>query len=463
MKEIEAIGRQNELVEVALYFASTASDYSTGQKLAVDRGSVTKKYLHISLVIYQTKLLYKSEIIEIKGELQMTNVYILGGARTPFGSFGGSLKDVSAVELGEIASRGAIEQSKVEAGEIEHVFAGNVIHTSKNASYLARHVALKAGVPIASPSLTLNRLCGSGLQAVVSAAQTIMLDEARVVLALGAENMSQSPHVLRNVRFGTGLKSPEMDDMLWATLSDEYVGCGMGNTAENLADQYEIGRDVQDQFALESQKKASRAHREGRFKQEITPVIVMNKGKQTAIDEDEYIRHDATIERLAVLKPAFKKGGTVTAGNASGINDGAAAVVLASESYLTKSPSINPIARIVSWGIAGVDPSIMGIGPVPASQIALKKAGLSIDDIDLIEANEAFAAQYLAIEKELGLNREKVNVNGGAIALGHPVGASGARILNSLAIELKNQGKKYGLATLCIGGGQGISMIIESV
>ncbi|MGE7767046.1 acetyl-CoA C-acetyltransferase [Peribacillus sp. NPDC096540] len=393
----------------------------------------------------------------------MDTVYLLGGARTPFGSFGGSLKDVSAVELGEIASRGAIEKSKVEAEEIEHVFAGNVIHTSKNASYLARHVALKAGIPIESPSLTLNRLCGSGLQAIVSAAQTISLDEAQVVLALGTENMSQSPHVLRNVRFGTGLKSPEMDDMLWATLTDEYVGCGMGMTAENLANQYKIGREAQDQFALESQNKAARAQQEGRFKQEITPVIIENKGRRITIAEDEYIRHDATKERLADLKPAFKKDGTVTAGNASGINDGAAAVILASESYLTKNPSIAPMARIVSWGIAGVDPSIMGIGPVSASKIALKKAGLNINDIDLIEANEAFAAQYLAVEKELGLNREKVNVNGGAIALGHPVGASGARILNSLAIELRNQGKKYGLATLCIGGGQGISMIIESV
>ncbi|WP_338753077.1 acetyl-CoA C-acetyltransferase [Bacillus sp. FJAT-52991] len=393
----------------------------------------------------------------------MADVYILGGARTPFGSFGGSLKDVSAIELGTIACRGAIEQSKVEAKEIEHVFAGNVIHTSKNSSYLARHVALKAGIPIESPSLTLNRLCGSGLQAVVSAAQTISLDEAQVALALGTENMSQSPHVLRNVRFGTGLKSPDMDDMLWATLSDEYIGCGMGMTAENLADQYEIGREMQDQFALESQRKAARAQREGRFKQEITPVIVTNKGKQITIDEDEYIRHDAAIERLAKLKSTFKKDGTVTAGNASGINDGAGAVILASDAYLTKNSSITPMARIVSWGIAGVDPSIMGIGPVPATRLALKRAGLSIDDIDLIEANEAFAAQYLAVEKELNLNREKVNVNGGAIALGHPVGASGARILNSLAIELKNQGKKYGLATLCIGGGQGISMIIESV
>ncbi len=393
----------------------------------------------------------------------MTNVYILGGSRTPFGSFGGSLKDVSAVELGVIASRGAIEKSKVDVNEIEHVFAGNVIHTSKNASYLGRHVALKTGIPIESPSLTLNRLCGSGLQAIVSAAQSILLDDAQVALALGTENMSQSPHVLRDVRFGTGLKSPAMDDMLWATLTDEYVGCGMGMTAENLATQYEIGRDVQDQFALESQKKAYRAQQEGRFKQEISPVILEKKGKQITIEEDEHIRHDANLENLAKLKPAFKKGGTVTAGNASGINDGAAAVIVASESYLTKKPNITPMARIVSWGIAGVDPSIMGIGPVSATKIALKKAGLSMHDIDLIEANEAFAAQYLAVEKELGLSREKVNVNGGAIALGHPVGASGARILNSLAIELKNQGKKYGLATLCIGGGQGISMIIESV
>ncbi|WP_027416135.1 acetyl-CoA C-acetyltransferase [Aneurinibacillus terranovensis] len=394
----------------------------------------------------------------------MTGVYVLGGARTPFGSFGGSLKDVSATELGVIASKGAIEKSNIPAGQVDHVYAGSVIHTSKNASYIARHIALKAGVPVESPALTVNRLCGSGLQAVVSASQSILLGESNLALAVGTENMSQAPHVLRNVRFGTGLKSPEVDDMLWATLTDEYLGCGMGMTAENLSEKYEISREAQDQFALESQQRASKAQCEGRFKQEISPVhLADKKGRQLSVSEDEYIRADATLNGLSSLKPAFKKDGTVTAGNASGINDGAAAVVIAGESYVKQNQDVVPIARIISWGIAGVEPGIMGIGPVPASRLALKRAGLTMDDMDLFEINEAFAAQYLAVEKELGLKREKVNVNGGAIALGHPVGASGARILYSLALELKNQGKKYGLASLCIGGGQGIAMIIESL
>jgi acetyl-CoA acyltransferase 2 len=402
--------------------------------------------------------------VKKKGGFHMNSVFILGGARTPFGTFGGVLKDVSAIELGVIASKGAIENSKIAADDIEQVFAGNIIHTSKNASYLARHVALQAGVPFKSTALTLNRLCGSGMQAVVSATQSIILQDSEVALALGTENMSQSPHVLRNTRFGTGQQSPQIDDMLWATLTDEYIGCGMGVTAENLAEKYEISRESQDEFALRSHQRALNAQQNGRFRQEIAPVrITDKKGRETIISEDEHIRHNVSVESLAKLKPSFKKNGTVTAGNASGINDGAAALIVAGESYLKKNPALKPIARIVSWGIAGVDPNIMGIGPVPASQIALQKAELSIQDIDIFEFNEAFAAQFLAVEKELGIDRNKVNVNGGAIALGHPVGASGARILNSLVIELKNQGKKYGLASLCIGGGQGIAMIVESV
>lgn len=394
----------------------------------------------------------------------MKGVYLLGGARTPFGSFGGSLKDVSATKLGVIASKGAIEKSHILSNEIDHVVAGNVIHSSKNASYIARHIALNSGVPIETPALSVNRLCGSGLQAVVSAAQSILLDEANVALAVGTENMSQAPHVLRNLRFGTGLKSPEMDDMLWATLTDEYAGCGMGITAENLSERYEISRQAQDEFALESQQKAVKAQRSGRIKQEISPVIVTDKkGRQVIVAEDEHIKGDTPLKSLSNLKPAFKKEGTVTAGNASGINDGAAAVIIASESYIHQNQEVNPMARIVSWGISGVDPGIMGIGPVPATELALKRAGLTLFDMDLFEINEAFAAQYLAVEKELGLDRKKVNSNGGAIAFGHPVGASGVRILYSLALELKNQGKKFGLASLCIGGGQGISMVIEAL
>ncbi|WP_458413212.1 acetyl-CoA C-acetyltransferase [Schinkia sp. CFF1] len=394
----------------------------------------------------------------------MENVYILGGARTPFGKFGGSLKDISATELGVIASKAALEKSNIAAEVVDNVVVGNVIHTSKNASYIARHIALQTGVPIESPSLTVNRLCGSGVQAVVSAAQAIKLGESSVGLAVGTENMSQAPHVLRDTRFGSGLKSPQIDDMLWATLTDEYVGSGMGITAENLSEKYEISRQEQDEFALLSQQRALFAQESGRLKQEITPILMKKKnGKEFFVENDEHIRATSTIEDFSKLKPAFKKDGTVTAGNASGINDGAGAIVLASESFINQNPSVQPIAKIVSWGLAGVDPNYMGIGPVPAIKQALERAKLTIDDIDLFELNEAFAAQYIAVEKELGLSREKVNINGGAIAYGHPVGASGARILNSLIIDLVNQGKKYGVASLCIGGGQGIAIIVEAV
>lgn len=394
----------------------------------------------------------------------MEQVYLIEGARTPFGSFGGALKSVTDIELGVIASREAIKRSNVDAGDIEHVFFGNVIHTTKAASYLARHISLKTGLPEETPALTMNRLCGSGLQAVISAAQTISLGEAQTALAGGTENMSQSPHVLRNTRFGTGLKSPQMDDMLWATLSDEYIGSGMGVTAENLAERYDISRAEQDEFAYRSQQKAAAARVSGRFQKEIASVVVNSQKKnEMIIAEDEHIRPETTVEKLSGLKPAFKNEGTVTAGNASGINDGAAAVVLASQQYVSENPHIKPLAKIKSWGIAGVDPNVMGIGPVPSSKIALSRAGLYMEDLDLIELNEAFAAQSLAVMKELNLNPEKVNVNGGAIALGHPVGASGARILYSLALELRERQAKYGLATLCIGGGQGISVILERV
>jgi acetyl-CoA acyltransferase 2 len=393
----------------------------------------------------------------------MKAVYLIEGARTPFGSFGGSLKSVTDIDLGVVASKEALKRSNVPATDINHVFFGNVIHTTKAASYLSRHIALKSGIPIEVPALTLNRLCGSGLQAVVSAVQAIMLGDAETALAGGAENMSQAPHVIRDTRFGTGLKTPEIDDMLTLTLQDQYTGCGMGITAENLADQYEISREEQDQFALLSQQRATSARESGKFQKEIVLVEVSSRKGSTFVTEDEHIKPATTLEKLASLRPAFKKDGSVTAGNASGINDGAAAVVLVSEQYLADHPDVKPLAKITSWGIAGVDPTIMGIGPVPASQIALSKAGLSIDDIDLVELNEAFAAQSLAVIKALNLNQEKVNVNGGAIALGHPVGASGARILHSLALELKERQGKYGLATLCIGGGQGISVIIESV
>lgn len=392
----------------------------------------------------------------------MGEVFIVGGARTPFGTFGGLLKDVSATELGRTAAVAAMQKSRLSPEQIDQVVIGNVIHTGSNASYLARHIALQAGIPENVPALAVNRLCGSGLQSVVSAAQSILLDEANTALAGGAENMSLSPYVLKNTRFGTGLSSPEIEDMLWATLKDEYVGCGMGITAENLAEKYDITRADQDHFALLSQQRASEAQRSGRLAMEITPVAVQDrKGRELIVSEDEHIRHDTTLDALSRLKPAFIEQGTVTAGSSSGINDGAACVVLANETTADRL-QLSPLARIISWGTVGVSPSIMGIGPVDASKLALRRAKLSIDDIDLIEINEAFAAQYLAVEKELQLPREKVNVNGGAIALGHPVGASGSRILYSLALELKQQNKRYGLASLCIGGGQGIAMVIEA-
>ena len=392
----------------------------------------------------------------------MTTVYLIEGARTPFGTFGGSLKDVGPAELGIAVSKEAIRRSGIPAEVIDLSVLGNVIHSEKNAPYLSRHVALQAGIPLASPALTVNRLCGSGLQSVVSAAQSILLGEASVALAGGVENMSQSPYALRGSRFGTKLKTPHVDDMLWAALTDEYIGSGMGVTAENLAEKYHISREEQDVYACLSHQRAAKAQKAGKLEEEIIPVEIMSRKGTTVVNTDEHIRESTTVEKLAGLKGAFKKDGTVTGGNASGINDGAGAVIVADEHYVERH-QVKPLARIVSWGVAGVEPEYMGIGPVPAIKQALKKADLTLDDIDVIEVNEAFAAQYLAVEKVLGLDREKVNVNGGAIALGHPIGASGTRVLYTLTKELKRSRKKYGIASLCIGGGQGIAMILEAV
>ncbi|GIO19619.1 acetyl-CoA acetyltransferase [Oceanobacillus oncorhynchi subsp. incaldanensis] len=390
----------------------------------------------------------------------MKNVYILEGARTPFGSFGGSLKDMEPTELGVIVSNEALKRSKISATDIDLTVMGNVIHSSKNAPYLTRHIALKSGVSMVHPALTVNRLCGSGLQSVISAAQSILLDEGETALAGGVENMSLSPHVLRGSRFGTKLERPKLDDMLWDALTDEYIGTGMGVTAENLAKKYNISREEQDEYAFESHKRAAKARKEGKFAEEIVTIDITTRKGTTIIDTDEHIREDTTVEKLARLKPVFREGGTVTGGNSSGINDGAGAVILAGEDFVERN-KLNPLAKIVSYGVVGVDPSIMGIGPVPAIKQAMKNADLKLEDIDLIEVNEAFASQYLAVEKELGLNREKVNVNGGAIALGHPVGASGTRVLYSLIKELKRRNGQYGIASLCIGGGQGIAMVVE--
>jgi acetyl-CoA C-acetyltransferase len=389
--------------------------------------------------------------------------YIIDGARTAFGTYGGSLKDVSDVDLGVAVTKSAIERSGIPASDIDELVFGNVIQTSDNSAYLARHIGLKSGLSESSAALTLNRLCGSGLQAIVTGAQSIALGEAKVIVAGGSESMSLAPQVLKGTRFGSPNKAPVVEDMLWGVLVDKYVGCGMGMTAENLSEKYNISREEQDEFAIESQKKATEARDSGRFAEEITPIVIKDrKGKEIVIKVDEHIKDGVSKEGLAKLKPAFKKEGTVTPGNASGINDGAAAVILASEDYVQEH-NVKPLAKIISWGVAGVDPSIMGIGPVPASKKALEKAGLNLEDIDLFEFNEAFAAQSLAVVKELGINQEKVNVNGGAIALGHPLGASGARITYSLALEMKKRNLKYGLASLCIGGGQGIAIILENV
>ena len=393
----------------------------------------------------------------------MKNVYIVDGARTAFTAFGGSFATTDAVQLGTKTAIEALKRANVQPEQVDHVVYGGVITTGANSAYLARHIGLYAGIPKEVPALTLNRLCGSGMQSVISAAQMIQLGEGNVVLAGGAENMSQSPYSNFEQRFsGSKLGNLQFTDMLQATLTDQYTGSGMGLTAEKLAEQYTISREEQDTFAILSHERAAKARKEGIYAQEIVPVAVASRKGEIVIDRDEHIKEDSTQESLAKLRPAFKKDGSVTAANASGINDGAASVVVASEDFVNEQ-GLKPVARIVSWGIAGVDPTIMGIGPAPAIRQALERANLTIEDIDLFEINEAFAAQYIAVEKELGLDREKTNVNGGAIALGHPVGASGTRIILSVAYELQRRNGKYAVASLCIGGGQGIALIIERV
>ena len=393
------------------------------------------------------------------------DIAIVNGARTPMGRYCGKLRDFTPMELGAIAAKEAMRRSGVEPGEIDHVVIGNAQQTSGDSIYGARHVGLKAGVPIETPALTVNRLCGSGMQSVVTAAQMIQLGESKVALAGGMESMSQAPHVIRGMRWGVGLGEGKLEDSLMVALLDSYCGLQMANTAELYAEQQGITREAQDEFALCSQKRAENAYKAGRIQEELTPVALRNRrGEPTGemFAEDDHRRPETTLEGLAKLKPSFGKNGTVTAGNASGIVDGGAAVVVMPLDEAQKR-GLKPLGRIVSWGIAGVDPKIMGSGPVPATLIALKKAGLTLDDIDLIELNEAFAAQALAVVKELGINPDKLNVNGGAIALGHPLGATGTRLLITLLYELRRRKAKYGLATACIGGGQGIAMIVESL
>ncbi|HEX7284714.1 MAG TPA: acetyl-CoA C-acetyltransferase [Candidatus Angelobacter sp.] len=396
---------------------------------------------------------------------QATDIAIVAGARTPMGRYCGKLRDFTAMDLGAVAGQEAIRRSGVDPKEFDHAVFGNAQQTSGDSLYGARHVALKAGLPIETPALTVNRLCGSGMQALVNAAQMIQLGEATTVLAGGMESMSQAPHVIRGARWGLGLGEGKMEDSLMVALLDTHCGLYMANTAELYAEQQGITRQMMDEFSLQSQQKAGAAQQACRLAEEITPVALKNrKGEPTGemFEKDDHLRPETTMEGLAKLKPAFGKNGTVTAGNASGIVDGGAAVVMMTLDQAQKR-GLKPMGRIVSWGIAGVEPKIMGSGPVPASRAALKKAGLKLEDMDLIEVNEAFAGQYLAVEKELGLDRSKVNVNGGAIALGHPLGATGTRLVITLLYELRRRKAKYGLATACIGGGQGIAMIVENL
>ena len=374
----------------------------------------------------------------------------------------GALKDVSAIQLGALASRGAFEKTGVKPEWIDHVVFGNVLQTSADAIYAARHVALHAGVPVDVPALVVNRLCGSGVQAAVSGAQMIRLEEADLVLTGGVESMSQAPHVIRGLRSGLRLAQGGLEDSLWEALTDTYCGCAMAVTAENCAAKYGITREEQDCYALRSQQLAARAWDEGRMADEVVGVEVKTRKGTVLFDRDDHMRPDATLEGLAKLPPAFSKTGTVTAGNASGIVDGGAALILASGGALERY-GLKAVGRLVDWASTGVEPRLMGMGPAPATRKVMMRTGLSLDDIDLIEVNEAFAAQYLSVEKELQLDREKVNVNGGAIALGHPLGMTGTRLLLTLLLELRRRGKARGLATACIGGGQGIAAIVETV
>jgi acetyl-CoA acetyltransferase family protein len=392
-------------------------------------------------------------------------VFIVGGIRTPMGEYTGPLKDISAIELGAMAARTAMARARVDPASVDHVVFGNVMQTSADALYGARHVGLKAGVPVEVPALTVNRLCGSGIQAAISGAQMIQLGEARIVLSGGMESMSQAPHVMRGLRTGLRLGNAKLEDSLWEALLDTHCNCSMAVTAENCAAKYGISREAQDAYALRSQQLAARAWKEGRFAEEVVPVDVPSrKGSQQPqsqpFAQDDHLRPETTLEVLAKLPPAFSKNGCVTAGNASGIVDGGAALILASADAVREC-DFQPLGRLVAWSTVGVEPTLMGMGPAPAIRALLAKTGVALADIDLFEINEAFAAQYLAVEKDLGLNRDKVNVNGGAIALGHPLGMTGTRLLLTLLLELRRRDARRGIAAACIGGGQGIAALVE--
>ena len=392
----------------------------------------------------------------------MSDVFVLSGKRTAIGDYGKTLKDIPPTKLGEIAIRAALAAGNVDATEIQQVVMGNVIHTEPRDCYLSRVCAVDAGIPFETPALTVNRLCGSGLQAIISAAQSIMLGDAALAVAGGAESMSRGGYLLPSERWGARLGDAKVIDMVVGTLNDPFGGGHMGITAENVAARYEISRDRQDAFAVESHRRAVVALEAGYFKEQITAVELPSRKGTVIFDTDEHVRADTTLASLGGLKPAFKKDGTVTAGNASGLNDGAAALVLASGAEVTRRGA-KPLGRLVAYGHAGVDPAYMGLGPIPATKKALEKAGLSIADIDVIESNEAFAAQACAVAQDLGFDPAKVNPNGGAVALGHPVGATGAIITVKALYELQRTRGRYALVTMCIGGGQGIAAIFERV
>ena len=389
-------------------------------------------------------------------------IWIVGAKRTAFGTFGGTLKDLTATDLAVEAAKAAMAQANADPATVEQVVFGNVQQTSADAIYLARHVGLRAGTPVAAAALTVNRLCGSGFQAIINGAEQILVGESEVVLVGGTEAMSQAPHVVRGARWGLPFgKEQKLGDTLWDALTDSYTGMPMAITAENLAEQYKISRADCDAYALRSQQAWAAANEAGRFKDEIAPIEVKSKKGPVQFATDEHPRPQTTAEALAKLAPVFKKDGVVTAGNASGICDGAAALLICSKEAGQKY-GWKPLAKVTQWAFTGCDPKIMGIGPAPAIRRAMDRSGHKVGDFDLVEVNEAFAPQYLAVEKELGLDRERTNVDGGAIALGHPLGASGARITTHLVYELRRRGKKLAIGSACIGGGQGIAVVIEA-
>jgi len=390
------------------------------------------------------------------------SVVIAAGARTPMAEYNGLFSDLSATDLAVLASREALSRSTFEPGEIEHVIFGNVMQTSADAIYLARHVGLKSGVPKEVPAVTVNRLCGSGFEALVQAKHRILLGEAKAVLAGGTENMTQAPHVIRGARAGFRLGQGKLEDSLMAALTDSYCGLAMAQTSDNIARRLGISREEQDAFAVESQRRAADAWTSGRLAEEVVKVEAKKGRKVVVVEKDDHLTPDSTPETLARLASAFGKDGMVTAGNASGIVDGACALVVTTESA-ARAKGLKPLGRLVTDAVAGVDPSEMGLGPVPAARKALERAGKSLADMDLIEINEAFAGQILGVVKELGIDRERLNVNGGAIALGHPLGASGARLTLTLLLELRRRNKRWGLAGACIGGGQGIAIVVEAI